>query len=85
MPTILDLDGLLEQIRVRRALPGPAVRRELREAAGLTQRDVALVIGVDEATVSRWETGAREPRGQRREGYSALLKRLREADKSLST
>jgi DNA-binding transcriptional regulator YiaG len=78
MATTIDLDELLGQIRVRRALPEPAVRRELREAAGLTQREVGRVIGVDEATVSRWESGARAPRGLRRESYAALLKRLGE-------
>jgi DNA-binding transcriptional regulator YiaG len=78
MSATFNLDELLEQVRVQRELPGPAIRRELREAAGLTQRDVAHVVGVDEATVSRWESGARDPRGRRRESYSALLKRLRE-------
>lgn len=31
--------------------------RELRDARGLTQREVANAVGVTEATVSRWESG----------------------------
>jgi transcriptional regulator with XRE-family HTH domain len=35
-----------------------------RTAMGITQGDVARRIGVDQATLARWERGEREPRGQ---------------------
>lgn len=35
---------------------------KLREKAGLTQRQVALAVGVTDQTVSNWETGQRVPR-----------------------
>src|SRR5262249_28056166 len=35
--------------------------RELREAAGLTQQELASRAGVQWETISRWERGAREP------------------------
>ncbi len=35
--------------------------RELREAAGLTQQELASKAGVQWETISRWERGAREP------------------------
>lgn len=36
--------------------------KELREAAGLTQAEVARVMGVDPAAVARWDTGQLLPR-----------------------
>jgi transcriptional regulator with XRE-family HTH domain len=33
----------------------------LRKAAGLTQAQLAEMVGVDQATVSRWEQGERSP------------------------
>ena len=33
----------------------------LRKAAGLTQAQLAELVGVDQATVSRWESGERWP------------------------
>jgi transcriptional regulator with XRE-family HTH domain len=40
----------------------PPVRlRELREKTGLSQSDVAKLVGVTVSTVSRWEQGANPP------------------------
>jgi transcriptional regulator with XRE-family HTH domain len=36
--------------------------REARRSAGLTQRELAERLGVDQAVIARWETGVREPR-----------------------
>ena len=33
--------------------------RELRERSKLTQREVAIILGVDESDISRWEVGKR--------------------------
>ncbi|MET9695758.1 helix-turn-helix domain-containing protein [Streptomyces sp. NPDC006529] len=54
-------------------LPSPKERRRLREAAGLTQDDVAAAIGVTPSTVRSWETGRTAPRGRKREAYLKLL------------
>jgi transcriptional regulator with XRE-family HTH domain len=35
------------------------VLRRLREAKGLTQAELGALVGVDQATVARWEAGAR--------------------------
>lgn len=40
----------------------PARLRELREAAGLTQREVAIAVGVSRATIQNAEAGVFTPR-----------------------
>ena len=45
----------------------------IRIDAGLSQGEVARLLGVDPATVSRWENGTRIPRGQLALDYVHLL------------
>ncbi|MFB6515790.1 helix-turn-helix transcriptional regulator [Streptomyces virginiae] len=66
------LDGLDD------VLPPPRVRAQLRLAAGLTQMDVADVVGVKRVAVARWELGEAHPRRPHREVYLHLLKGLAE-------
>lgn len=70
------LSQLLDQARQRRSLPPPEVRRALRERARLSQGDLARVLRVDRATISRYESGDREPRLCVVARYAALLERL---------
>jgi transcriptional regulator with XRE-family HTH domain len=75
----METDSLavaLELARARRRLPAPAARRHLREAAGLTQQDVAAALGVTREAVALWEAGRRRPRASRAVDYLALLDRL---------
>lgn len=74
MPSALD--HLLTEAHRRRSLPPPAVRRLLRERAGLTQREVASVLDIGRPAVTRYESGARNPRGRTRLAYVELLERL---------
>lgn len=60
-----------------RLLPPPEMRRALRRAAGLSQLDVAELIGVSRAAVSRWESGARRPQRSNRIRYHSVLAELR--------
>jgi DNA-binding transcriptional regulator YiaG len=76
-----DLERLLERARARRSLPAPDVRRHLRVMARLSQSDVAAYLGVERATVSRWETGSREPRGATLDRYLAVLDALGRDDR----
>ena len=73
-----DLKALIEQKASRResVLPEPVVRRLLREGAGLTQAELAAVLGVMRPTVSRWESGARDPKGEYRDRYRTALEEL---------
>ncbi|MFI6401220.1 helix-turn-helix domain-containing protein [Streptomyces sp. NPDC050548] len=57
-------------------LPPPKERRRLREAASLTQAQLATRVGVSRETVRAWETGRTSPRGRKREAYAKLLDEL---------
>jgi transcriptional regulator with XRE-family HTH domain len=70
------IEQLLTEARRRRSLPPAAIRRHLRERAGLSQAEVATVLGVLRPTVTRYESGQREPRGSVRLAYVDLLERL---------
>lgn len=71
------LDDLLAISSAREALSsGRAV--EIREAANLTQAEVAAFCGVTSATVSRWESKSRQPRGAAAKRFSRLLDALAE-------
>ncbi len=71
-----SLTAALQRRKRRRQLPPPAARRQLRERLGLTQEDIAEALGVDRASISRYEAGARVPRGPIAEAYIELLERL---------
>lgn len=64
------------EVRARRRLPSPPVRRAIREGAGVSQLRVAQCLDVTRMTVSRWESGNREPRGAHLVSYVALLDEL---------
>jgi DNA-binding transcriptional regulator YiaG len=49
---------------------------EIRERVGLSQGDVARALGLNQSSISRWESGKAWPRG----GHALQLRRLLEAD-----
>jgi DNA-binding transcriptional regulator YiaG len=71
-------DHLRRKARAFRDLPGPAMRRGIREDAGLSQEDFARRLRRDRASISRWETGTRRPRGEDLVAYVDLLRSLRD-------
>lgn len=71
-----DLEALLSRSKLRRELPPPALRRLLRERAGLSQAAIAGVLGISRPAMTRWELGQRTPRGAALARYSELLDRL---------
>ncbi|MEU1663161.1 helix-turn-helix transcriptional regulator [Streptomyces sparsogenes] len=81
MPTENDLfgavDALLEQV-AQDGLPGPAERKRLREAAGLSQEQVAKALKTRREAVGNWESGKTEPRPPKRAAYARLLEGLAE-------
>lgn len=68
--------SLLEESRLVRRLPTPALAREIRKASGITQARFAEELGVHWTTVARWEAGTRRPRGELRLTYARLLAEL---------
>ncbi|MFF8352991.1 telomere-associated protein Tap [Streptomyces chartreusis] len=68
----LSVDALLEQAAAD-ALPSPVERKRLREAAGLSQDQVAKALAVRRETVTGWETGRTDPRPPKRAAYIRLL------------
>jgi transcriptional regulator with XRE-family HTH domain len=69
---------LIEQVRTARRLPPPALARAIRDAAGVSQQQIADELGVNRVSVARWELGERIPRGELRLRYVVLLEGLRE-------
>ncbi|WEH44009.1 helix-turn-helix transcriptional regulator [Streptomyces sp. AM 2-1-1] len=69
------VDALLEQV-AQDDLPDPAERRRLREAAGLSQAQIATALNARREAVGNWETGRTEPRPPKRAAYARLLERL---------
>jgi DNA-binding transcriptional regulator YiaG len=59
----VDVAELIEVAQARRRLPEPRERRLIRELAGVSRLELAGVVGVDAATLWRWETGRHRPRG----------------------
>jgi DNA-binding transcriptional regulator YiaG len=66
------VDALLEQVAPA-PLPEPAERKRLREAAGLTQEQVARAVDTRREAVGNWEAGRTEPRPPQRAAYARLL------------
>lgn len=69
------VDALLEQV-AQDDLPVPAERKRLREAAGLSQAQIATALGARREAVGNWETGRTEPRPPKRAAYARLLEGL---------
>ncbi|GHC27044.1 MULTISPECIES: helix-turn-helix transcriptional regulator [Streptomyces rochei group] len=63
---------------VRPELPAPPERRAIREAAGLTQAQVASAIGVSKQAIGLWESGLRTPRGPLLGRYVEALRAMQE-------
>ncbi len=70
------LTNALRHAQHKKQLPAPATRRFLREKSGITQLSVARALGVTQTTISRYETGSRQPRGEALERYLSVLDRL---------
>ena len=73
--TTLSAHGLSALAVIRRATRTGAARA-LREAAGISQPEMGEAAGVAAATVSRWETSARVPRGEGARRYARALTAL---------
>jgi len=66
----------LHRLQAARRAGASGSARRIRQAAGLSQAEVAAVLGVAQTTVASWETGRRVPRGPAAVRYGRLLEEL---------
>lgn len=71
-------DELLRIARGRVLATSGAARR-IREAAGVSQRELAEVVEVAPSTLARWERGETRPRGASSVRYAEALTTLERA------
>jgi DNA-binding XRE family transcriptional regulator len=72
-----DVDSVLALTRARRRLRAePDLGRLVRLRAGLSQQQMADLVGVERSALARWERGERLPRADALMKYLALLDRL---------
>lgn len=57
------MTGLIDEVTARAALPPPDRRRAILKSAGVTISRLALDLGRNRITVSRWISGSRCPHG----------------------
>lgn len=74
---VSTVDELAERVKYRKDLPPPAMRKLIRESAGVTQAELAEALGVSRVAVIHWERGDRYPRRQHLDGYARALRLLR--------
>ncbi|MGW0612043.1 helix-turn-helix transcriptional regulator [Streptomyces sp. NPDC002788] len=67
------------RMRLRHDLPEPEQRRSIREAAGLSQQDIADIVGVSRQAITAWEAGDRYPRKAQLARYVEALTALKAA------
>ena len=78
MVTQTEADRMLARRRARRTwqTQPTELARLVRQRAGLTQDEIAALLGVDRSAVSRWEAGQRTPCAEILTRYIKLLDRL---------
>jgi transcriptional regulator with XRE-family HTH domain len=69
--------ALLERLRSQRQLPPAAERRRIREAAGVSLRQLAAAVGVSAMAIVRWEQGATPRNPHHLHAYGRLLDEFR--------
>jgi len=72
----IEIDGDLRLLAEGRQLARSGRGARLRELAGLSQTDIAKLIGVSSSTVSRWESGERAPRSEHAVLYAKALRAI---------
>jgi len=66
----------VEEVAWIRRLARSGTARSIREAAGISVRELAGELGVSPGAVSRWERGQRSPRSDTAAKWAEVLRRL---------
>ncbi len=78
--------SILSRGRLRRQLrAAPEFTQEVRECAGLTQAELAQLLGVSQVAISRWERGRALPRAEALGRYVELLDSLEGQSRQANT
>ncbi len=72
----MELDQIERLIAARKKIGSGATAREIREAAGFTQADLAHELGITASAVSRMEAGTRVPRPATLIRWAEALQRM---------
>lgn len=72
------MSALINEVAASRRLPPPAMRRAIREGAGVSRARFARELGVAPSAVGFWEAG-RTPSAPYLEAYCNLLDALKDA------
>lgn len=67
-------------INVRRSLPPPERRAQIRRDAGITQYQLAEILGISRPTLAHWESGKRNPSGPSLSKYLEALNAMAAAE-----
>jgi transcriptional regulator with XRE-family HTH domain len=73
-----DVKDLRKRLAMRRELPPAAECRRLRQAAGVSLREVADLIGVTPTAVHHWECNRRRISDEHLESYARFVRLLQE-------
>jgi DNA-binding XRE family transcriptional regulator len=79
----MPASGQLAELSRLRALARSGDARRLRERAAIGLCEMAKVVGVDPATLSRWERGVGRPRGRAASRWARELAQLGGAARSI--
>lgn len=75
----VEMNELLDRARGASRLPAPWRRRQIREKSRISQRELAIALGVSVMALNRWERGVVNPRGAHAATYAAALEELEQA------
>jgi DNA-binding XRE family transcriptional regulator len=75
-PLALQGISLPEQLHIARALPAPEECQRIRETAGVSKERFARTLGVQPATLKRWECRERHPQFRHRVVWSLRIREL---------
>ncbi|MDG4792085.1 helix-turn-helix transcriptional regulator [Micromonospora sp. WMMD1102] len=80
----MDFDRIVLLADARKRVRDGKTARDIRVQAGVTMEDMAYALGVTQSTISRWEGGSRQPRGDAAIRWAQLLTELDRLNQSVA-
>jgi DNA-binding transcriptional regulator YiaG len=79
---VMHMDDLRNLARAHERLRDRRTARAIRIRAGITEAQMAQALNVSQSTISRWEGGSRQPRGQAAVRWVQILNELDSVQKT---